>query len=542
MSRRHSQTPRGLAAFEDPAKPSKSGRFGRLFDPDDDQLSPEILPKLASSMIGDGPDEDNSIFDDDVDDENRSRLGGDDARPLRITSGYTYLGQFIDHDLTFDPISSLAAQIDPDALLDFRTPRFDLDSLYGAGPDDQPYLYQPDGEKLVEGSGGDVVRMGDRAVIGDPRNDENRIVVQLQHLFIRFHNRVIDLLRGQGITGQRFQRAQQIVRWTYQWIVLHDFLPRILKDVVAAEVQTAAARKQPFALTVKMSNSFGEPFMPVEFAGAAYRFGHSMVRPSYHLNDAEVRLRDGGSGAEGGNRVPIFDLAEPNLNGFRPLLLPGAATPLTIEWKYFFHFEHGGQRPQAKDRATGAVHDVVQPAYRIDTKLVEPLKDLIIPLAVGGPPASLAERNLLRGMRLRLPSGQKMAVSLGVPPLSRKELLLEPGQTDPRDNEIAEERIATLGQVDADAVASSTPLWYYILAEAQTREGNGNLGAVGSLLVGGVFLKLLLADPSSYLNLQPGFNPADALGFPAGAQFQTMADLVAFAQPETIGRLGTLFL
>src|SRR5882672_118606 len=215
MPRRHSQPPRGLLAFEDTAKPAKSGRFGRLFDPDDNQLSLAILAKLAASMVGDGPDEDNSVLDDDLEDENSSRLGGNNANPLRITSGYTYLGQFIDHDLTFDPISSLTTQIDPDALLDFRTPRFDLDCVYGDGPDDQPYLYDPDGEKLTEGVGGDVLRLGGRAVIGDPRNDENRIVVQLQHDFIRFHNRVLDVLHRQGIADDRFKKAQQIVRWTY---------------------------------------------------------------------------------------------------------------------------------------------------------------------------------------------------------------------------------------------------------------------------------------------------------------------------------------
>jgi len=542
MSRRHSETPRGLAAFEDPASPSKSGRFGRLFDADDHQLSPTTLAKLAASMIGDGPDEDNSIIDDDLDDENRSHLDGNDSNPLRISAGYTYLGQFIDHDLTFDPTSSLAAEIDPDALLDFRTPRFDLDCVYGAGPDDQPYLYDPDGEKLTEGDGGDVVRLGGRAVIGDPRNDENRIVVQLQHVFIRFHNRVLDWLRGKGVTDKRFQKAQRIVRWTYQWIVLHDFLPRILSDRIMGEIRTAAARKQSLAFTAKMRNSFGEPFLPVEFAGAAYRFGHSMVRPSYHLNDAEVRIRDGGAGAKGGNRIPIFDSAEPNLNGFRPLLVAGAPIPLTIEWKHFFHFEKDGERPQAKDRSTGLVHDVVQPAYRIDTKLTEPLKDLIVPHVVSGPPVSLAERNLLRGMRLRLPSGQKVAAALGVPYLSKKELLLEVGLADPRDNEIAKDRTEALGRADTDAVAESTPLWYYILAEAQTKEGNAHLGAVGSLLVGGVFLELLLADPSSYLNLQPDFNPAKALELPTGTQFLTMADFIRFAQPESIGRLGTLFL
>lgn len=75
----------------------------------------------------------------------------DDEENQGINAGYTYLGQFIDHDLTFDPASSLQKQDDPDALVDFRTPRFDLDNIYGRGPDDQPYLYEEDGRLLQLG-------------------------------------------------------------------------------------------------------------------------------------------------------------------------------------------------------------------------------------------------------------------------------------------------------------------------------------------------------------------------------------------------------
>src|SRR5207248_5595211 len=82
----------------------------------------------------------------------------DDDENLEIPAGYTYLGQFIDHDITFDPISTLQRQNDPDALFDFRTPRFDLDNLYGRGPDDQPYLY--DGPRLLTG----------KSVSSDPKN------------------------------------------------------------------------------------------------------------------------------------------------------------------------------------------------------------------------------------------------------------------------------------------------------------------------------------------------------------------------------------
>ena len=136
----------------------------------------------------------------------------DDEENTGISAGYTYLGQFIDHDITFDPASFLQKGNDPDSLEDFRTPRFDLDNLYGRGPDDQPYLYQSDGKKLLQGArsltgNGDLlsrdlarnqpdakdVNAPKRAIIGDPCNDENVIVSQLQGMFIRFHNRMVDL-------------------------------------------------------------------------------------------------------------------------------------------------------------------------------------------------------------------------------------------------------------------------------------------------------------------------------------------------------------
>ena len=176
----------------------------------------------------------------------------DDEENLGIDAGYTYLGQFIDHDLTFDPASSLVRADDPDALTDFRTPRLDLDCVYGRGPDDQPYLFEPDGVRMrlgdpVSGSPGDPGARdlprnapdGEapaRALIGDPRNDENRIVSQLQGVMLRFHNRVADLLQRRRGCPPGFEEVAQVVRWHYQWLVLHDFLPTIVGPDIVHEV------------------------------------------------------------------------------------------------------------------------------------------------------------------------------------------------------------------------------------------------------------------------------------------------------------------
>jgi Animal haem peroxidase len=552
MSRRHSKPPRGLEAFESiNTEPRVPGRFGRLFPPQDEQHPPDLLAALAASMQGDGPGKDNSVVDEDFEDENLNTLGSSPA--LRITAGYTYLGQFIDHDLTFDPTSSLEATIDVLATVNFRTPRFDLDSVYGAGPDDQPYMYEADGEHLVEGVGGDVFRFGQRAVIGDPRNDENHIVVQLHRVFVRFHNKVIDWLSHDHAIkkADRFAEAQKRVRWTYQWLIINDFLPRILRKEQWDKMVADAIKEKKGTFADQTLNQYGDPFMPVEFSGAVYRFGHSMVRPSYHLNDSEVRLRDGGKDAEGGNRVPIFDASEPNLNGFRPFAQPTCTVPLVIEWKYFFHytFKDGSGHeapPSALDTRKNVSHPVVQPAYRIDTSITEPLSHLDIPGVANNPP-SLAARNLQRGARLRLPSGQAVAKKLGFTPLTKRELVLEStpgaklGSREAFNNEAVDHRLKHLKQEGVDAVFENTPLWYYILAEAQTQEDAASLGRVGTTVVGGTFLTLLFADKTSYLQAEPGFTPTNGLHLNhIGLKLETVADLFKLVVPESIGRMGTL--
>ena len=266
------------------------GQFGRIFRAlppadfgDNDAASLDALGKLAAAMTSEKDDP----------------KDGPDAEESGIPSAFTYFGQFIDHDLTFDPASSLQKQNDPDALVDFRTPRFDLDSVYGRGPDDQPYLYE-DGRTFILGrplSGAasnrrarDLPRseVGDRAnprraIIGDPRNDENVIVSQLQGLFHRFHNRI-----ARGHKDWSFARIQQEVRFHYQWVVLNDFLPTIVSDGVLEKVVPHLSKKSNVR-THKPNLEFyhprNEPFMPLEFSAAAYRFGHSMVRPGYRLSE-----------------------------------------------------------------------------------------------------------------------------------------------------------------------------------------------------------------------------------------------------------------
>ena len=281
MRLRHAVSTRGLMSTR--TSPAFEGAFGRMFR----------LPRAAQF----GESEEENLG-------NLAALGkmmaaahdapkdGKDEEESGIPALYTYLGQFIDHDLTFDPASSLQKQNDPNALVDYRTPAFDLDCIYGRGPGDQPYLYDGDQLSLL----GDPLRGGGdpgardlprnnanprRALIGDPRNDENSIVSQLQGLFLRFHNRMVS-----ENPGRTFAEIQQLVRFHYQYVVLNDFLPRIVHSSVLDSLKSNGRYDRE---KLEFFHWRNDPFMPVEFSVAAYRFGHSMVRPGYRLND-EVLL------------------------------------------------------------------------------------------------------------------------------------------------------------------------------------------------------------------------------------------------------------
>src|SRR2546423_13096590 len=277
MSSRHGVLIRGLMSVN--SSPLFEGRFGRMFRSlrsarfgATDSENMTNLAALGTAMSAD--------FDPPKD--------GPDEEEGGIPSLYTYLGQFIDHDMVFDPASSLQQQNDPDALIDFRTPSLDLDNVYGRGPDDQPYLYDGNdafllGDPIGGGSAGakDLPRNAAnprRALIGDPRNDENTIVSQLQGLFLRFHNR----LRADH-PEMAFSDVQRLVRFHYQYIVLYDFLPRIVHSKVIDHLKTGA-QYDPSKL--KFFRWRYDPYIPVEFSVAAVRLKKTMVRPGYRLNDA----------------------------------------------------------------------------------------------------------------------------------------------------------------------------------------------------------------------------------------------------------------
>ncbi len=254
-------------------------------------------------------------------------------------AGTTFFGQFLDHDFTFDLESSLGIRTDPEESPNGRTPMLDLDTVYGGGPSRSPQLYvranRRVGPKLRIESGGlfeDVPRTRNGvAIIGDPRNDENMVISGLQAAFIKFHNNVVDLVTKQNPrddADEIFSKARRIVTWHYQWIIVNEFLPLLIGQT---RVNRLLERGPRFFRT-------SVPFIPVEFQGAAYRLGHSMVRPSYRANfDGDV----GGNPATGAPAFfgMIFDpagegQADPvDLRGFT------RAPRRFIGWQTFFEFD-----------------------------------------------------------------------------------------------------------------------------------------------------------------------------------------------------------
>jgi hypothetical protein len=392
-----------------------------------------------------------------------------------IPSGYTYLGQFVDHDITFDPVSSLDRVNDPDALTTFRTPRFDLDCIYGRGQADSPYLYdQEDPASLligrntgVEDEPVDLPRnQQGRALIGDPRNDVHFVVSQLHLAFLRFHNAVVDHLRFEAEPAQLFAEARRTVTWHYQWVVVHDFLARLVGPDLLGEVLVTSKRTGKARADLSFFTWRSQPFMPVEFSAAAYRFGHSMVRAQYRLNDTLDPL-------------PILtDIRVANrlqhLGGFRRL-----PKNWTVQWKHFFPLGDG--TPQL--------------TRRIDTKLAEPMRKL--PPAIDDARRSLGLLNMLRGRSLQLPSGQAVAAAM--------------------DTAVPNAKLGLTGE---------TPLWFYLLKESEVLAGGRRLGPTGGRIVAEVLVGLLKGDPSSFLRQQPAWRPE----LPSAEEGTfTMVDLLRFA-------------
>lgn len=467
-----------------------SGKFGRMFP----ELKPLLPPLDHLAELGDAMKEMDSV---DADGNPVPNPPGDNPN---VPAGFTYLGQFIDHDITFDPTALQELLVDPLAVENFRTPMLDLDSLYGSGPVAQPYLYRRIDNRFFQvGNTSSTPPRGDNTIpvslphdlqrspegfglIGDPRNDENLVVGQLHLAFMKFHNKVVDGLetrtipRRSPIRKSIFEEARDLVIWHYQWIVVNDFLKRILDPQQFEEVFVQNNRSHYLV-------GGGAPYIPVEFSAAAYRFGHTMVREAYNYNRV---FRFGG--VTPATLALLFQFS--GLSTTDPVNSVPIPSDWIIDWRRFFDIGGG-----------------------VSAELSRALDPFLIPKLHNLPnvprPNSLAVRNLQRGRSLGLPPGQSVAYAMGFEPLTPEQIATG------RDGEVAARHDLHI----------ETPLWYYILKEAEVQQGGQRLGQVGSRILAEVFHGILTSDSSSYQWRKPNWRPT----LPGAVEGEfTMVDLLNF--------------
>lgn len=409
--------------------------------------------------------------------------------------GYTYLGQFIDHDLTLDftPLG-LARGSDLSQMVNRRNPRLDLEHVYGGEPQAWPFLYEratlrlaprflvgPTVARSINGvlypsSRNDLPRNSEGiALVADHREDQNLILAQLHVAFLKLHNAIIDrpeLLAASpsyGNAGSIFEAARRMLTWHYQWVVRYDGLRQVLDPEVFNRLPELEAKKGA-------QNAHFQ--IPVEFSLGAFRFGHSMVREHYFYNDAHPK-------------ASLQQLLEQTGGG--GAAFAGLPADWVIDWRRFF-FVGGGS-------------GMARHSSAIDTRVAKGMHNL-----PGGP---ISVRTMQRGDRVGLPSGQAAAMFLGVKPLTTKEMLTS-------------DHAAILRRYGYE---KQTPLWYYILMEAELLEKGGKgkgqgekLGPVGSHIVARVIMDALFNDPTSYLSVAPNWTPT--LPGPANPRLFGMANLL----------------
>jgi hypothetical protein len=359
-------------------------------------------------------------------------------------AGWPFFGQFIAHDITADR-SPVGQQADPSQLKNFRTPKANLEGVYGSGPVGSPYLYdREDPDKLLLGPGGDDVARNHQgiALLGDPRNDVHLFMSQMQVAWIRAHNQLVDRLREDGVAdAEVFDDARRAAVWHYHYIILKEFLPTLIGGELAAELLEEGPR---------FYHPDGEPYIPFEFADAAYRYGHSQIRDTYLVN-------------AGFGPCPVF----PDLIGF------GAVSPEhVVDWSMMFDVP--GAPP-------------AQRAKQIDGRLPDAL--ISLPREVTGEQpgseySSLATRDLERGGTTGLPSGEAVARAMGAPVLDAEQVGLRECGWE-----------------------AESPLWIYILKESEALEQGERLGPVGGRIVGEVLVGIIDADPESFRATDRSWSP-----------------------------------
>lgn len=410
--------------------------------------------------------------------------------------GYTYFGQFLGHDLTHDTTPLAGPYAAPEKTPNFRTAAFDLDHVYGGGPTGSPYLYEGEegaetfkiGATTPTGYRRDLPIQHGRVLIGDmedTRNIDNLLLRQLHVLFLKFHNEAIRQLQTNPALdsvadalgdGTLFERARRLVCWHYQWIIRHDYLPRILYNDVWNYQAHRQQRTRQSAFPI-----------PIEFSLAAFRFGHSMVRNAYRLNCRQKRVPIGELMALGQKAEPIPD-------------------DYLVEWGTFFD----GLPTSGPPASSGFIDTSVSLAmHGLSPETIQLANKL-----EAAHPSNLPVRTLLRGARAQLPSGQEAA-----------DALVAQGKMKP-DDRLSESELArdtcdlSASILQKHRLHQNTPLFYYILKEAELKVSGLTLGPVGSHIISEVIQNALETDPESYLSIEGPMWELPLWRFPSGSERQ----------------------
>jgi hypothetical protein len=408
--------------------------------------------------------------------------------------GFTYFGQFLGHDLTHDSTPLNGPYHAPEETPNYRTSKFDLDHVYGDGPAGSPYLYEGEegaetfkiGETFPEGYRRDLPIQHGRILIGDladTRNVDNLLLRQLHVLFLKFHNEAVRQLQDNSAlaetaemlgTGTLFERARRLVSWHYQWIIRHDYLPRVLHNDAWNYQETRARRKAD-----------GNFAVPIEFSLAAFRFGHSMVRNAYRLNCRQKRVLIDELMALGQKATPIPD-------------------DYLVEWGTFFDGLPTSGPPASSSFIDTSVSVAMHGLSPGTIRLASALETV--------DPSNLPVRTLLRGARARIASGQEIADAL----VSQERIKMEDKLST---SEIASDTADLSGSVlKKNGLHDNTPLFYYILKEAELKGAGLTLGPVGSHIVSEVIQGALESDADSYMAVAGSNWQLPRWRFPSGAE------------------------
>jgi hypothetical protein len=423
-----------------------------------------------------------------------------------LPAAYTYLGQFIDHNLDFDETAQPTADVNPSLLTNFESFRFDLNNVFGGGPAVDPQLYaadhrhllvagrigtpRADGYPTVSGNNGvyDLARdpATGQAIVADPRDDETQILSQISAAFAAFYNDFVD-------RGNSYARARRLTEDYYQEIVLTDVLPAYVGRTTIDEYLTVAPGG---GFRLRTPDFPKADFTPIEFSVGAYRFGHSLVRDSYHINDIFP------TGADIDDNVPIFDLSAfqvGDLSGGAPLPGPDGSGTTTctsttlcegpnpaghqIQWKYFVPALDADPNDPGINFARQTQPTISSALYDLPGEAIAGCPDVADPVCNGSD--QLVSRDFSRGAWDGLASGQDIARALGCPVIPA----------------------ASINPTQDAVFDSGTPLLYYVLAEAE--KAHAVLGCVGRKIVAQTFLRVLWDTPGSILHT--GFRPARSL-------------------------------